>query len=89
MITKKTLVRAMHDAMQMAATRLPPDVEAGLIAAQAEEVDELTKLHFESTLENARLSAAGEGLVCADTGFPLSGRRDRMYSKISVAGVPG
>lgn len=71
MITMQTLVDAMHDAMRTASTQLPPDVEAGLIAAQAKESDALTLLHLETSLENARLAAAGEGLVCADTGFPL------------------
>jgi len=71
MITQQTVVTAMHEAIRLAATRLPPDVEAGLTAAHAEESDALTRLHLETSLDNVRLAAAGEGLVCADTGFPL------------------
>jgi L(+)-tartrate dehydratase alpha subunit len=71
MIMKTTLLSVMYEAMRLAATRLPPDVEAALVLARSEETDALTKLHLDTSLENARLAAAGEGLVCADTGFPL------------------
>ena len=61
----------MYESMRLAATRIPPDVEAALRRALAEETDPLAREHLEVSLENARLAAEGKGLVCADTGFPL------------------
>ena len=55
----------------LAATKLPPDVEAALEAAVEAEADPLARRHLLVSLENARAAEGGEGLVCADTGFPL------------------
>ncbi|MFW6156336.1 MAG: fumarate hydratase [Armatimonadota bacterium] len=71
MIDRETVATAMYEAMRMAATRLPPDVEAALEAAINEESDPLARQHLQVSLENARSAGEGEGLVCADTGFPL------------------
>ena len=71
MIALETLETAMYEAMRLAATRLPPDVEAALERALAGETEPLARKHLEVSLENARLAAEGQGLVCADTGFPL------------------
>ncbi|MGM0493464.1 MAG: fumarate hydratase [Armatimonadota bacterium] len=71
MIDRETVATAMYEAMRMAATRLPPDVEAALEAAIDEESDPLARQHLQVSLENARSAGDGEGLVCADTGFPL------------------
>ena len=71
MISRTTIESAMFEAMRLAATRIPPDVEAALRNALAEETDPLAREHLEVSLENARLAAEGRGLVCADTGFPL------------------
>jgi tartrate/fumarate subfamily iron-sulfur-dependent hydro-lyase alpha chain len=37
----------------------------------AEETESLAREHLRVSLENAALAAAGRGLVCGDTGFPL------------------
>lgn len=71
MIARKTITDAMYRAMRLAATNLPPDVEAALEAALAEETEPLARWHLADSLENARAATQGEGLVCADTGFPL------------------
>ena len=71
MIAEADIVGAMYEAMRLAATRLPPDVEAALRAALEEESHPLARQHLSVSLENARKSQEGEGLVCADTGFPL------------------
>ena len=82
MIPYDTIESAMYEAMRLAATEMPPDVEAALRAALAEETDPLARKHLEVSLENARLAAEGQGLVCADTGFPLffvtAGSRTRI-----------
>ena len=65
------IVEAMYQALRLAATRLPPDVEVALRAALADEPDPLARQHLELSLDNAVTAAAGDGLVCADTGFPL------------------
>jgi len=71
MISKSTIEKAMYEAMKQGATVMPPDVEAKLREALAEETVPLAKQHLEISLENARLAKAGHGLVCGDTGFPL------------------
>ncbi len=71
MIAPDQLESAMYEAMRLAATRLPPDIRRALEEALAEERDPLARRHLEISLENARLAEAGQGLVCADTGFPL------------------
>lgn len=71
MIPQAILESAMYNAMRMAATTLPPDVEEALRRALAEETEPLAREHLQSCLENARLATEGQGLVCADTGFPL------------------
>jgi len=57
--------------MRRAATTMPPDVEAALQGALAEETSALTQQHLSVSLENARLAGEGHGLVCGDTGYPL------------------
>lgn len=71
MITFAAIEAAMVEAMRLAATRLPPDVEAALEKARAEETDPLAVEHLDVSLENFRLAAEGSGLVCGDTGYPL------------------
>jgi L(+)-tartrate dehydratase alpha subunit len=71
MISRGTIVSAMYEATRLAATNLPPDVEAALVAALEEETDPLARAHLQVSLENAREASDGAGLVCADTGFPL------------------
>lgn len=71
MIQYATIESAMYEAMCRAATLIPPDVEAALRKALAEEAEPLAREHLRVSLENARLAAGGNGLVCADTGFPL------------------
>lgn len=61
----------MYEALRQAVTCLPPDVEAALRRAAQEETDPLAREHLSVSLENARQAAAGNGLVCGDTGFPL------------------
>ncbi|MGC9318290.1 MAG: fumarate hydratase [Armatimonadota bacterium] len=79
MIVRDTIVTSMYEATRLAATRLPPDVEAALRAALEEETEPVARRHLQVSLENARAAAGGDGLVCADTGFPLfyvtAGRR--------------
>lgn len=70
-LTNKLLEESLYKAMCLAATIIPPDVKRALERALSEETDPLAKKHLELTLENAELAAAGEGLVCGDTGFPL------------------
>ncbi len=71
MILRSTLETAMTEAMRLAATRVPPDVERALRAALAEETGGLARMHLELSLRNMEEAAAGRGLVCGDTGFPL------------------
>ncbi len=71
MIAFATLETTMYETMRRAATTLPPDVEAALYKARAEEVDPLAGQHLDVSLENFRLAAAGNGLICGDTGYPL------------------
>lgn len=71
MITKDQLAEAMYRAMKQAAVELPPDIEAALRKALIEETSPLAREHLEVSLENARQARTGNGLVCADTGFPL------------------
>lgn len=71
MITQQVLEEAMYQAMRQAAVEMPPDVRAALERALAEETDPLAKKHLEVSLQNADFARRGEGLVCADTGFPL------------------
>ncbi len=82
MLHRDLIASAMYEAMRLAATQLPPDVEAALQAALEAESDPLARRHIEVSLENARAAAEGEGLVCADTGFPLffitAGSRTRI-----------
>ncbi|OGV64024.1 MAG: hypothetical protein A3K19_04455 [Lentisphaerae bacterium RIFOXYB12_FULL_65_16] len=71
MIRGEVIEAAMYEAMHQAAVHLPPDVEARLRMALAEESEPLAREHLRVSLENAALAAAGRGLVCGDTGFPL------------------
>jgi tartrate/fumarate subfamily iron-sulfur-dependent hydro-lyase alpha chain len=71
MITGATIEAAMYEAIRLAATCVPPDVERALEDALAEESDPLARMHLEVSGANFRLAAEGKGLVCADTGFPL------------------
>lgn len=71
MIAYATVERAMFEAMRRAATALPPDVAAALQRAREEETDPLALKHLEVSLENFRMAAEGNGLVCGDTGYPL------------------
>lgn len=61
----------MAEAMRRAASRIPPDVEAALLRARAEESDSLARTHLDACLENFRSATQRGGLVCGDTGFPL------------------
>lgn len=71
MITLSVLEEAMYRAMRQAAVEMPPDVREALERAYAEEIDPMARHHLEISLKNADLARHGEGLVCADTGFPL------------------
>lgn len=71
MITRTILADAMYEAMRRAAVEMPPDVRTALEKALAEETDPMARRHLEISLKNADLALKGEGLVCADTGFPL------------------
>lgn len=71
MIAQELLTEVMYAAMRRAAVEMPPDVRAALEHALAEETDPMARRHLEISLRNADLAARGEGLVCADTGFPL------------------
>lgn len=71
MITRILLENTMYEAMRQAATQMPPDVSRTLETALAEETEPLAKAHLLSCLKNAEQAAAGAGLVCGDTGFPL------------------
>lgn len=82
MIAEATLAEVMYEAMRLAATHLPPDVEAALVEALEEETAPLARRHLKVSLENARAAREGAGLVCADTGYPLffvtAGNRARL-----------
>lgn len=71
MIARSTIEDAMYEAMRLAATVMPPDVDAALKKARGSETNPLAIEHLNVSLENARLAAAGQGLVCGDTGYPL------------------
>ena len=71
MIGRETIVSTMYEATCLAATNLPPDVEAALMTALEEETDPLARRHLQVSLQNARETGEGALLVCADTGFPL------------------
>lgn len=61
----------MFRAMGLAATRMPPDVRHALERAYAEETEPLARQHLLVSMDNAALAERGEGLVCADTGYPM------------------
>ena len=71
LITRATLTEAMAQAMRLAATRLPPDIETALRQAKNDESEPIAVEQLRVSLENARLAQAEGGLVCGDTGFPL------------------
>lgn len=82
MITRASLEAAMYGAMKRAATLAPPDVEAALRACLEVETDPLARRHLDVSLENFRLAARGEGMVCADTGYPLYFVQAGRYTRI-------
>ena len=61
----------MYNAIRLGATKMPPDIREALRRALSEETDAMAKKHLEISLQNADLSEKGNGLVCADTGFPM------------------
>ena len=71
MIRRETVTEAMYQAIRMGATRMPPDIRRALKRALEEETDPMARKHLEVSLQNADLSEKGNGLVCADTGFPI------------------
>ncbi len=71
MIRRETILEAMYKAITLGATRMPPDIRQALERALAEESDPMAKKHLEISLQNADMSEKGNGLVCADTGFPM------------------
>ena len=62
---------AMYGALVRAVTTSPPDIKRALERALAEETESLARQHLIAALRNIELSEAGDGLLCADTGFPL------------------
>ena len=71
MIKIDTVTEAMYNAIRLGATKMPPDIRRALERALAEETDPMAKKHLEVSLRNADMSERGNGLVCADTGFPM------------------
>ena len=71
MIKTDTITEAMYNAIRLGATKMPPDIRRALERALAEETDPMAKKHLELSLANADMAERGEGLVCADTGFPM------------------
>ncbi|MBE6375138.1 MAG: fumarate hydratase [Lentisphaerae bacterium] len=71
MIKKDVITEAMYNAIRLGATKMPPDIRKALQLALAEETDPMAKKHLEVSLQNADMSEKGNGLVCADTGFPM------------------
>lgn len=61
----------MAEAMRLAATRLPPDIEQALHAAKDDETEPIAVEQLRVSLKNAQLAQEAGGLVCGDTGFPL------------------
>lgn len=87
MISKKTVETAMYQAMKLAATRIPPDVQFRLDSVMSEETDPLAREHMRACFENFAIASESEGLVCGDTGFPLY--FIRMNPQIGIdGGVP-
>lgn len=70
-IRQQVLETAMYQALCLASTHLPPDVEQALRLALEEETEPLARQHLLLSLDNAAAAARGAGLVCADTGYPL------------------
>ena len=71
MIRRETITEAMYQAIRLGATKMPPDIRQALKRALAEETEPMARKHLEVSLQNADLSEKGNGLVCADTGFPM------------------
>ena len=71
MIKKDVITEAMYNAIRLGATKMPPNIRIALQLALAEETDPMAKKHLEVSLQNADMSEKGNGLVCADTGFPM------------------
>ncbi|MBO4304034.1 MAG: fumarate hydratase [Lentisphaeria bacterium] len=71
MIRRETITEAMYNAIRLGATKMPPDIRKALQKALSEETDPMAVKHLEVSLRNADLSEKGNGLVCADTGFPM------------------
>ena len=62
---------ATSRAYARAVTTLPPDVEAALIRAFAEETDPVARGELENILENISLARKGNLPLCQDTGVPV------------------
>jgi tartrate/fumarate subfamily iron-sulfur-dependent hydro-lyase alpha chain len=88
MIKQHDIEALMYEAMRLAATRMPPDVKVALEEALEEESEAIAKAHLVSCLKNAEMSAAGQGLVCGDTGYPLYFVKIGCDAHIE-GGVPG
>lgn len=71
MIKQEVIANAMYEAIRLGATRMPPDIRRALEKALNEEQDPMARKHLEISLQNADMSEKGNGLVCADTGFPM------------------
>ena len=71
MLMRNLIESVMYEAMCRAVTIIPPDVKDALEKALSEETYPLARKHLELTLKNVEQAAAGEGLICGDTGFPL------------------
>ena len=70
LIAPERLLNAMEPAMRRAATVVPEDVLCALRNSVDHKSTESGRLHLLTSLENFAASAAEDGLVCTDTGWP-------------------
>ncbi|HDS29261.1 MAG TPA: fumarate hydratase, partial [Candidatus Acetothermia bacterium] len=69
MMPSMSIIQALAEALQQAATILPPDVHAALRAARARETSPMGAAQLDAILENVDIARQGAIPMCQDTGI--------------------
>jgi fumarate hydratase subunit alpha len=82
-----SMIQALMQALQQAATTLPPDVHAALRAARERETSSLGAAQLDAILENVEVAGNGAIPMCQDTGvqtfFVEAGVRSPFLSELT------
>ncbi|MBI2869314.1 MAG: fumarate hydratase [Chloroflexi bacterium] len=70
-VSKKTLHEMMYESLVRSAKLMPSDIKAALERDLKQETNELARKHIEAMLGGADMCAESDGVLCADTGWPL------------------